>query len=280
MTWHADPDTLDGYTEGRISPVQASSVEAHLLACGACRTSLATRADRTRLDALWSEITAAADTPVPGPVERLLGRLGVPDHVGRLLAATPALRVSWLAAVVVTLAFAVSAARHGDRGVFLFLVLAPLLPLAGVAASFGSGIDPVYEVALAAPLRSLDLLLVRATAVLATTTLLAGAAAVAVPHTDWRMAAWLLPAFGLTAGSLALCTWVTPWKAAAALATVWVGAAAVGLRLAAGTRPGGPLVERFVAFRPSGQLALAAFTLVAAVIVALRRDALEIGRTP
>jgi hypothetical protein len=37
------------------------------------------------------------------------------------------------------------------------------------------------------------------------------------------------------------------------------------------------VVERFVAFRPSGQLSLAVFTVAAVVIVALRRDALEIG---
>ncbi|HLF39848.1 MAG TPA: zf-HC2 domain-containing protein, partial [Acidimicrobiia bacterium] len=92
MTWHADPETLHGYTQGRISAVQASSVEAHLLACAACRSSLAAGADRARLAAVWSEITAAADAPVPGAMERLLGRLGVPEHVGRLLAATPALR--------------------------------------------------------------------------------------------------------------------------------------------------------------------------------------------
>jgi len=281
MTWHADPGTLQRYAEGRVSQVQAASVEVHLLACDRCRSAVAAGADRARLDAVWSGITAVADAPVPGVVERLLGRLGVPEHVGRLLAATPALRLSWLAAIVVTLAFAVGAARRGDGGVgvVLFLVLAPLLPLAGVAASFGPGTDPVYEVAVAAPLRSFDLLLIRATAVLTVTTLLAGAAAATVPHADWGMAAWLLPAFGLTAGSLALSTWVTPWKAAAALASVWVGAAAIGLRLTAGTNPGGPLVERIVAFRPSGQLALAAFTVAAAAVVALRRDALEIGRS-
>ncbi len=282
MTWHADPGTLQSYAEGRVSPVQAASVEGHLLACDRCRSAVAAGADRVRLDALWSGITAVADAPVLGVVERLLGRLGVPEHVGRLLAATPALRLSWRAAIVVTLAFAVSAARRGDGGgvgLVLFLVLAPLLPLAGVAASFGPGTDPVHEMAVAAPLRSFDLLLMRATAVLTGPTLLAGAAAATVPHADWGMAVWLLPAVGLTAGSLALSTWVTPWKAAAALASVWVGAAAIGLRLTAGTNPGGPLVERLVAFRPSGQVALAAFTVAAAIIVALRRDALEIGRT-
>lgn len=281
MTWHAAPETLAGYAEGRISAVQASSVEAHLVTCDACRSSLAARADRARLDTLWGEITAAVDAPVTGVMERLLGRLGVPEHVGRLLASTPALRVSWLAAVMVTLAFAVGAARsgNGDAGLAVFLVLAPLLPLAGVAASFGPGIDPVYEVAVAAPLRSLDLLLLRAAAVLVTTAVLVGAAAMTVPHADWGMTVWLLPACGLTAGSLVLSTWITPWKAAAALASVWVAAAAVGLRVAVGASPGGPVVERFAAFRPSGQLALAVFTVAAVVIVAHRRDALEIGST-
>lgn len=280
MTWHADPETLRGYAEGRISPVQASSVEQHLLACDRCRGSVAAGADRHRLDALWSDIAVAADAPRRGAIERILGRLGVPEHLGRLLAATPALRLSWLVAVAVTLGFAVSAARRGggDVGLVLFLVLAPLLPLAGVALSFGPGTDPLYEVAMAAPLRSFDLFLVRATAVLATTTVVAGVAATALPHAGWGAAAWLLPSFGLTTGSLALSTWVTPWKAAAALASVWVGTAAIGLRLAAGTGPGTPAFERLVAFRPSGQLALAAFTLVAALVVALRRDAIEIGR--
>jgi hypothetical protein len=281
MTWHADPGTLQSYAEGRVSPVQAASVEVHLLACDRCRSAVAAGADRGRLDAVWSGITAVADAPVPGVVERLLGRLGVPEHVGRLLAATPALRLSWLAAIVVSLAFAAGAARRGDggAGLVLFLTLAPLLPLAGVAASFGPGTDPVYEMAVAAPLRNFDLLLIRATAVLTVTTLLAGAAAATVPHADWGMAVWLLPAFGLTAGSLALSTWVTPWKAAAALASVWIGATAIGLRLSAATNAGGPLVERVAAFRPAGQVALAAVTVAAAAVVAFRRDALEIGRT-
>jgi anti-sigma factor RsiW len=78
MTWHAAPETLHGYAEGRISAVQASSVEAHLVTCDACRASLATGTDRARLDALWTEIIAAVDAPVPGVTERLLGRLGVP----------------------------------------------------------------------------------------------------------------------------------------------------------------------------------------------------------
>lgn len=282
MTWHAHPDMIARYAEHRISPVQASSLEAHLLTCERCRRSVAERADRPRLDAVWSEITATADVPVPGPVERLLRRLGTPEHVGRLVAATPALRASWFTSVVLTLAFAAVASQNGrgDGGVFLFLVLAPLLPLAGVAVSFGPGVDPIHELAVAAPLRNLDLLLVRAAAVLATTAPVAGVASLALPGTDWRMAAWLLPALGLTAGSVALATWVTPWKASAGLAVAWVGAAVASTgRLAFGAGPRGPLAERFVAFRPSGQVVLAAFSVAAAIVVALRRDALEVGRS-
>ena len=46
-----------------------------------------------------------------------------------------------------------------------FLALAPLLPLAGVAAAFGAALDPTYEIGLAAPLSAVRLLLLRTVAV-------------------------------------------------------------------------------------------------------------------
>ncbi len=40
-------------------------------------------------------------TPLPGGrIERALARVGVPDHVARLLGATPSLRLSWLGAAM------------------------------------------------------------------------------------------------------------------------------------------------------------------------------------
>ena len=104
------------------------------------------------------------------------------------------------------LAFAVWAARGDQQGVYWFLVLAPMLPLAGVAAAYGQGVDPTYEVGLAAPMRSFGLLLIRAVAVLVTTTVIAGLAALALPGLQWTAAAWLLPSLGLTLASLALAT--------------------------------------------------------------------------
>ena len=70
-------------------------------------------------------------------VERTLVHLGVRDHVARLLVATPSLHLSWFAAAAAALGFAVLAAVQRPDGLLFFLVLAPLLPVAGVAFAFG-----------------------------------------------------------------------------------------------------------------------------------------------
>jgi len=154
--------------------------------------------------------------------ERALTRVGVPEHTARLIAATATLRVSSVLAAAVALGFSVLAARAGPRGVVMFLALAPMLPLAGVAATFGPGVDPTYEIARAAPTRAFRLLLVRGTAVLAVTLVVSGVAALTLPQLDWTASAWLLPSLALTVASLALATFVPPIQAAVAVAWLWV----------------------------------------------------------
>src|SRR5206468_10612326 len=112
----------------------AYSLEAHLLACAECRMLLSPLTDRNAIERMWMDIEEAVDAPRPGPVERVLLRLGLPDHVARLLAATPPLRLSWLGAVAVALVFALLAAHGGHAGLVVFLAMAPLVPVAGVAA--------------------------------------------------------------------------------------------------------------------------------------------------
>jgi hypothetical protein len=189
MSWHADADVLEDYGRGELPLADAASVEAHLLGCARCREALVPRVDAGRLAAAWAAIDTALDAPRLGPVERLLRRIGVSEHMARLLAATPSLRTSWILAVVLALAFAVAAAHGGtgERAVLLFLVVAPLLPLAGVAAAFAPGVDPAAEVALAAPMRTFRLLLVRAAAVLVTTLVLTALAALTLPGPRWRL---------------------------------------------------------------------------------------------
>src|SRR5439155_2321493 len=193
--WHADHEIVTRYADGDLDEARAFSLEAHLLSCGDCRALLSPLADRGAIERTWMEIEEAVDAPRPGPVERVLLRLGLTDHVSRLLAATPSLRVSWLGAVAVALGFAALAAQGDHAGLVVFLAMSPLVPVAGVAAAFGPGVDPTYEIGVAAPVRSFRLLLIRSTAVLAASLVLIGLVALALPRLDWTAAAWLLPAF-------------------------------------------------------------------------------------
>ncbi|MEA2686386.1 MAG: hypothetical protein QOE93_1581 [Actinomycetota bacterium] len=272
--WHAEPDDLVRYMAGAVDDTRAGSIEAHLVTCAHCRAQmgqLGTAADsaaRTRLDATWLAIVDTLDAPRPSVVERVARRLGVPADTARVLAATPSLQGSWLLAVVVALGFATVAAQSGtDRALAFFLVLAPLIPVVGVAAAFGPGLDPTWEITAAAPGGGFRLLLLRATAVFATTLAVATVAAMALPDLSWTAAAWVLPALALTLASLALSTFTTPERAATAVAVAWIVAV---LASAAETR------DALTAFGAGGQLSLAAVAVVAAVLVVQRRDAFEI----
>lgn len=210
------------------------------------------------------------DAPIrPGLIERVLLRCGLPDPVARLLAATPSLRLSWLGAVSLSLVFAVLAAHAGPEGTLLFLVTAPMLPLAGVAVAYGRGVDPSYEISMAAPMQNSRLLLIRSAAVLASTTMLSGLAAMALPHLDWGAVAWLLPSFALTVGSLALSTFVPPLRAAGLVCFLWFAGLVVA-RVATGST--------LSAFGGSAQVGFFGITVGGSAAWAWRRERLEIER--
>ena len=269
MSWHAETALLEAYVESTLERASAFSIEAHLIGCASCREQIAVIADRERLARVWSDVQERVDSPSRGFVEATLTYLGAPDHVARLLAATPSLTLSWLGGVAVSLAFAVAAAHAGGDGLVLFLALAPLLPLAGVAVAFGPGVDPTYEIGLASSMRSFELLLIRATAVLLSTTAVSALAATALPHLGWRTAAWLVPALGLTLISLAFATYVPPLRAFGAVALCWTAAV---LLLAAAADDG------FAAFRVPAQVGFVLGAVVGAFVVARRREMFETGR--
>jgi hypothetical protein len=266
MTWHVEPELLERYASGDAESTQAYSIEAHLLSCARCRDEIATLADLAALERAWESIEERLDAPRRGPVEAGLTRVGVPAHVARLLAATPALRLSWLVACALVLAIAVWAAGRREERVFWFLMVAPLLPLAGVALAYGPDVDPTYEVGLAAPMRSFGVLLIRAVAVLVTTTAMAGVASLALPGLHPSAAAWLAPSLGLTLASLALATRTSPLTACSALAAAWVIAASAGRLLEH---------EPLLIFAPGGQLACALFAVVAALVLIRHADRFE-----
>lgn len=274
MSWHADEALVSRYARGEIDEVTAMSLEAHLATCAVCRSKLTKFVDPERLQRGWEAVLSAIDAPRRGPLEAALARIGVDDGTARLVAATPSLRASWLAAVSVALGFAFAAALWSVSGLLVFLVVAPLLPVIGVAAAYGPGVDPTYEIGLAAPLSSFRLLLLRAAAVLATTTVLAGLAGVALgmmsPRPGWIAAAWLLPALGLTLGSLALSTVIAPLRAAGAISLAWVVVAVVVTA---------PASDKLALFRSPGQIVFALLAVMAGLAVAWRQKAFEQGRT-
>jgi len=268
--WHVDDDLLDTYAQGRpLPPALTASVEAHLERCGHCQARMTPTVDLVRLDAVWAEVVDAVDAPRVGLLERLLLRLGVAPDTARLLAVTPSLQLSWLTGTVIALALALAVAHSGDDGVALFLALAPVLPVAGVAVAFSARTDPLHEVAIAAPYSSYRLLLVRSAAVLVSTLVLAVPAAALLPSTPWVAAGWLLPALALTCTSLALATRVDPVVSSAALAGTWLVLSLSGLA------PGrDPLI---VASVVPQLLSLVLLVAAAAALVTQRRAPLVSG---
>jgi hypothetical protein len=206
------------------------------------------------------------------PLERLLTALWVPEHAVQLLLATPALRASWLLSVLAVLGFAVAAAYGEDQDVFtlVFLALAPVLPLAGVATAYGAGIDPTYELTVAAPMSGFRLLLLRTSAVLVATIPIVGLASVAMPGVDPGTAAWLLPSFALTTTSLALSARLGPVTAATAVTAGW-------LWLVAATAD--PHTATALPFSAGGQIASALAGAVAIALLMLQRHRFERGGT-
>jgi len=267
-TWHLDTGLVSDYLEGSTSRVQAASVEAHLLGCADCRAMLATGVDRTRLDDILANVLDRVDAPHAGPLERLLCRLGISGETARLLAATPSLGASWLLAVAGVLGMAVVAAGGGrdDRWTLIFLALAPLAPVAGVAVSFGRRGDPAYQLTLSAPYSAFRLLMVRALAVLATTTVLAGIAAVVLPTTVATSVAWLLPALALTGLTLSLSAWFDPIVSAFGVTVAWL------LTVAFARDSLGALGL----FSSTGQVIFAVIAASCGVVVLIRRDSFTV----
>jgi hypothetical protein len=140
--WHLDPEAIRRYSQGAALPDLAASAEAHLMKCAACRGVISSHVDARRVETIWHEVVDRVDVPRRTWPERMLARLGVGEATARLVAATPTLRGPWLLAVAGVLVLAAWAAQVDERLLGMFLVVAPLGPLAGVAVAFAGGLDP------------------------------------------------------------------------------------------------------------------------------------------
>ena len=186
LHWHADDDLLAAYVAGRTHPPVTASVEMHLMGCGHCRSALAPLVDPAPLRGVWDRVADELQAPPRTRTERVAARLGLSDRDALLVAAAPALRGSWLLALLLCLLFSVTAVTQGEvRGGLAFLCIAPLLPVGAVAFAYGQEADPIWEVTLAAPYPPLRLLLLRAVSVVVVALPLAFVAAPVLPGPPW-----------------------------------------------------------------------------------------------
>ncbi|RST21990.1 hypothetical protein EF908_18985 [Streptomyces sp. WAC04770] len=159
----------------------------------------------------------------------------------------------------------------------LLLVTAPVLPLAGVALSYGRHADPLYEVVTSTPSGGLRLLLVRAAAVLGVSVPALTLAGAALPPAAGGpgAAAWLLPGLALTLAALALGSFVGSRRGAAAVGGAWA------LFVVAPATVGGPAGAALMAGAapyfsgPAVQSGWAAGALACALLLAARRRSFD-----
>ncbi|CAL9508036.1 hypothetical protein SUDANB145_03558 [Streptomyces sp. enrichment culture] len=235
---HASSRDLDAYARGGtdLAADDVWALEAHLEACRVCRDRLsdAVTARAPAVAALvgtvWSGLEPRLAAVVPAPRRRWWSA----RRSSRL---TPAM-VPWLAMVVsvTVLALLLDLAGAGTRigtgtgsgsgsgDVSLVLLLAPVLPVLGVAASWSRGLDPAYELTASVPRAGLHLVLRRTASVLAVVVpaLLGAGLLTGVPGVT--AAQWLLPCLAFTVTTLALGGVVGVSRAAAALVAVWAAA--------------------------------------------------------
>ncbi|MEW1887330.1 hypothetical protein [Streptomyces sp. NBC_00523] len=302
-TWHVTDELVRRYAEGTTPEPDAWSVEKHVESCTGCaeRVSAAVRdrgAGAATLDAIRAAVLAEA-VPVPGrpgpgrPVPGLGAwrgrapgagpawrRLSGRRRFGRVVwAAGPALRGPWTGALALVVCAAVALAYGGGLGGSvraLLLLVAPVLPLAGVGVSYGRSADPLHEIIATSPGGGLRLLLTRTAAVLGVTVPVLALAWAVLPASAGGPGplAWLLPGLALTLAALGIGSYVGCRTAALVVAAGWAAAVTVP---ALDTSPsalldGTPTALRYFAGLPAQGAWAVAAVLGAALLVLRRRS--------
>jgi hypothetical protein len=259
--WHADASLLAAYVRGHLDAVLGASLERHLEQCPACRANIADVVETPLLDQAWTGIQDRVERPEQPVAIRIARRWGLPEPASVLLAASASLRTAWLSSSLVALAFAFVASRFSDGNrLWPFLLVAPLIPVIGVAASYGPVTDPLESLIVTSPYGRTRLILVRALAVLTTCLPWAVLLGLMLPGPTWVAAAWLGPALAMVPVLLALAAYLGPRPAAGLLAIGWSAVVLGSARHLPATWP----------VQAEQQLVLLALATTATVVLAVR----------
>jgi hypothetical protein len=165
----------------------------------------------------------------------------------------------------VALGFAVAAVSwSGGHALAPFLLVAPLVPVIGVASAYGPREDSLESLVVTAPYGRTRLILLRTVAVLVSVLPFAVPLGFLLPGPVWIAVAWLGPALALVPVLMALSSFVGPRAAAAVVAIGWSGVVLLSIRALPATWP----VE---ATQQAVYAALAAVSLVV-LLVRTRQD--------
>ncbi|MEU1287627.1 zf-HC2 domain-containing protein [Kitasatospora sp. NPDC005856] len=220
---HASRRLIDDYARGDTAMAADTvwALEAHLETCAPCRSHLAASVatEAPGVAALVDTVRAGLEPRLDEAVTRP-SRWHRPSWVSSWL--TPVM-TPWLAmtAVVTLVALLLDVAAPPDflGGSSVVSLLAPVLPLCGVAASWSSGLDPAHELTASTARAGLPLLLRRTTSALLVVlpALLLGGWLTGTT----TAAQWLLPSLAFTSTALALGSVIGVTRAAVGLAVAW-----------------------------------------------------------
>jgi len=220
--WHADAELLAAYAGGRLDLARTASVEQHLMSCGACRAMVAAVADRTLLERVWADTVDVLDRPRVSLGERVLTGFGLTAPSARLAGNASTARRAWFWACALLAVFGLAAPVADGRLAVWLLILAPLVPMTGVAMAYGPDTDPMHELVVSSPYPRLRLVLLRSLLVVPVTGVLLLVSSLSVPGGPETAVLWLLPGLALAAVTLALEGRFGALRVAVALSLGWI----------------------------------------------------------
>jgi hypothetical protein len=218
---HASAELIGRYVSGdpAITAEAEWALEAHLEACSSCRARVSELTTDHAPDVAamvtgaWEAMAPTLAESRPAPARRVRAWL--------MTWASPAM-IPWIVSAVMVATLAtlfgrmVAGPPNGDSVLFL---LAPLVPVFGVAAAWSTGLDPMYELAVATPRAGLYLVLRRTLAVLVLVIPLMAVASLLVGTSP---VLWLLPSLVCTLTALALGSVIGVEGAAMGITGLWL----------------------------------------------------------
>jgi hypothetical protein len=188
----------------------------HVANCDDCQARANLKGLDVDLERVWTGVAAEAwARPVSWP-ERTAARLLGSQGLARALVNTPSLFLPWiLASVAVLAAGTLATPVSGDPWAAL---LAPALAGAGIAYSYGPGVDPAHELGRTMVISDRMVMLVRALAVFGLNALLGLAASLFTAAAVGITLGWLLPMTTVSALALAAATLLRSANAGALIA--------------------------------------------------------------